>query len=125
MSGNSFALGVARPEPCEGSGRAGTSFTTPFQGVPPGIPGRPHLTQSEFESTKRDAWSTESRTPAQRIETFIDLLDAVETIRSGLSIEERIWRKQIADKLQPLPKPGWRNFRQEALEEFRCRISSN
>jgi hypothetical protein len=84
-----------------------------------------HLTQSEFETTKRDAWSTESLTPQQRIATFIDLLNTVETIRSGLSLEERIRRKQIADKLQPLPKPWWRNFRQEALDEFRCRISSN
>jgi hypothetical protein len=84
-----------------------------------------HLTQSEFETTKRDAYSTEGRTPQQRIAVFINLLETVEAIRSGLPLDERQRRKRIAEQLQPLPKPWWRRFRQEALDEFRCRVSSN
>jgi hypothetical protein len=84
-----------------------------------------HLTQSEFETTRRDAWSTEGKSPEQRIATFIELLEAVEAIRSDIPLDERKRRKRIAEKLQPLPKPWWRNFRQEALDEFRCRTSSN
>jgi hypothetical protein len=84
-----------------------------------------HLTQSEFETTKRDAFSTEGLTPQQRIAAFISVLEAVEAIRSSLSLDERRRRKRIAEQLQPLPKPWWRRFRQEALDEFRCRVSSN
>jgi hypothetical protein len=82
-----------------------------------------YQTASELETTKRDAYSTEAMSPQERIATFINLLETVEAIQSNFSPEERKRRKRIAEKLQPLPKPWWRRYRREALDEFRCRTS--
>jgi hypothetical protein len=73
---------------------------------------------SEFESLKRDAYSSEGKTPAERIAMFIGLMDMVEAIQNNFSVEERVRRMNIAEKLDSRPDPWWRNFRKEALEEY-------
>jgi hypothetical protein len=77
--------------------------------------------QSERDSTKRDALSSEGKTPRERTEMYLDLMQMVEAIESNFSAEERARRLRIADRLDPRPDPWWRNFRNEALDEFRCR----
>jgi hypothetical protein len=79
---------------------------------------------TERESIIRDATSSEGKSPEQRIAIFLDLMATVETILSQFPPAERARRLAIADKLQPRPIPWWRNFRREAVEEYRCRTSS-
>jgi len=74
--------------------------------------------QSEFEATKRDAFSSEGKTPDERIAMFLDLMKAIEAIQAHLTPEERARRQRIADQLDPRPDPWWRNFRKEALAEY-------
>ena len=80
--------------------------------------------QSELETTKRDAQSSEGKTPEERTAMFLDLMETIEAIQAHLTPEERARRERIADKLDPRPDPWWRNFRKEALAEYECRISS-
>jgi hypothetical protein len=82
------------------------------------------IAQSEFETIKRDAYSSEGKTPEQRTAMFIRLMEAVDAFRAHLTPEERARRRRIADQLEPRPDPWWRNFRQEALAEYRCQTSS-
>jgi len=79
---------------------------------------------SERESIIRDATSSEGKSPEERIAMFLNLMASVETILALFPPEERARRLAIADKLQPRPSPWWRNFRREAVEEYRCRTSS-
>ena len=81
-------------------------------------------TQSEFEATKRDAFSSEGKTFEERTTMFLGLMEAVDAFRAHLSPEERARRRRIADQLDPRPDPWWRNFRKEALAEYQCRTSS-
>ena len=80
--------------------------------------------QSELEAIKRDAYTSEGKTPEQRTAMFLGLMEAVEAFRAHLSPEERARRRGIADQLDPRPEPWWRNFRKEALAEYQCRTSS-
>jgi hypothetical protein len=80
--------------------------------------------QSEFESIKQDAFSSEGKTPEERTAMFLDLMDTVEAIQANLSVEERARRMWIADQLERRPDPWWRNFRKEAVTEYQCETSS-
>jgi hypothetical protein len=80
--------------------------------------------QSEREAIERDARSSEGKTADERAAMFIDLLSAVEEIQANFSSEERDRRRMIADKIDPRPDPWWRNFRQAALDEYQCQLSS-
>ena len=73
--------------------------------------------QSELETIKRDAYTSEGKTPEQRTAMFLSLMEAVEAFREHLSPEQRARRQRIADQLDPRPDPWWRNCRKEALEE--------
>jgi hypothetical protein len=73
---------------------------------------------SEFERIKREALKFEGKTPDERVKIFIRLLEEKEALEAHLTPEERERRRQIADELDPLPKPWWRNIRKEALEEY-------
>jgi hypothetical protein len=80
--------------------------------------------QSEIETIKKDAVSSEGKTPEERMAMFADLLSAVSAVWQTLSPEERRRRTRIADQLDPRPDPWWKNFRAEALSEYRCNNSS-
>jgi len=82
------------------------------------------FTLSEFESTKRDASSSEGKTFEERTAMFLDLMETLEAIQAHLTPEERARRERIADQLDPRPDPWWRNFRKEALAEYECQTSS-
>jgi hypothetical protein len=79
---------------------------------------------SEFETTKRDAASSVGKSVEERTAMFLQLMEWVDAIQSHLSPEERERRARIADLLDPLPDPWWKNFRKEALAEFECQTSS-
>jgi hypothetical protein len=81
--------------------------------------------QSEFEALKRDAYTSECKTPEERTAMFLSLMEAVEAFRAHLTPEERARRRRIADRLDPRPEPWWRNVRPEAVAEFQCEISSS
>jgi hypothetical protein len=55
---------------------------------------------------------------------FADLLSTVSAVWQNLSPEERRRRMRITDQLDPRPDPWWKNFRDEALSEYRCNNSS-
>src|SRR5438874_13753701 len=76
------------------------------------------LPQSELEVIKRDAYSSENKSPEQRTAMFLDIMEMVDAVQSHLSMEERARRQRIADQLDPRPDPWWRNCRKEALEEY-------
>jgi hypothetical protein len=80
--------------------------------------------QSELETTKRDAYSSEGRSPEERMEMFSSIMAAVEAMQSHLSDDERARRKRIRKQLEPRPEPWWRNIRKDALAEYQCRTSS-
>lgn len=80
--------------------------------------------QSELQSIERDAASSAAKTPAERVDMFVDLITATDAILAGVSPSERVRRLRIADELDPRPKPWWRHIRREALDEYRCRTSS-
>jgi endonuclease/exonuclease/phosphatase family metal-dependent hydrolase len=82
------------------------------------------FSRSELEWIKRDAYSSEGKSPEERTAMFEGLMEAVEVFRAHLSPEERERRRRIADLLQPRPDPWWRNFRKEALAEYECQTSS-
>jgi hypothetical protein len=80
--------------------------------------------QSELETIKRDAYSSQSATPEERTAMFLDLMEMVDAIQSHFAPEEHIRRMRVADQLDPRPDPWWRNIRKEALAEYPCRTSS-
>jgi hypothetical protein len=80
--------------------------------------------RSERDAIAKDALSSAGKTPQERTEMFLDLMQMIGAIQSHFSAEERARRLQIADRLDPRPDPWWRNFRKEALAEYQCRISS-
>ena len=79
---------------------------------------------SEFEAIKRDAYSSENKSPAERTAMFLDLMELVDAVQGHLSPEERAERMLVADKLDPRPDPWWKNSRKEALVEYECQTSS-
>ncbi len=79
--------------------------------------------QSEIETIRRDALSSEGKTPEERMAMFADLLQTA-AVWQTLSLEERRRRMRIADQLNRRFDPWWKNFRAEALSECRCRSSS-
>ena len=81
--------------------------------------------QSELETTKRDARSSEGKTAQERVAMFIDLMNTIDAIQGSLSPEERARRWRIADQIDPRPNPWWRNIRKEALIEYQCQTSSD
>jgi hypothetical protein len=81
------------------------------------------LAQSELETTKRDAASSEGASPQQRIDIFNELMEMVDAIQANLTPDERLRRQRIADRINTRPEPWWRNFRKEALAEYECRTS--
>ncbi|MBC8874745.1 MAG: hypothetical protein H8E44_35445 [Planctomycetes bacterium] len=80
---------------------------------------------SEFEAIKRDAASSEGKTPEQRMAMFVDLLRTVSAVWDNLPAGERRRRMWIADQLDRRPDPWWKNFRAEALAEYECNNSSH
>jgi hypothetical protein len=80
---------------------------------------------SELETTKRDAASSMGKTFAERTAIFQQLMEVVAATQSHLSPDERARRARIAELLDPLPSPWWKNFRKEALAEYECQTSSN
>lgn len=76
------------------------------------------VAESELETIKRDAFSSEGKSPEQRAQMFLGLMEAVAAFRAHLTPEECARRRQIADQLDPRPDPWWRNFRKEALAEY-------
>jgi len=80
--------------------------------------------QSERDAIKRDALSSEGKTPHERTAMFLDLMESVKAMQSHCSAEERARRMRIADRLDPRPDPWWRNFRKQALEEYQRQVSS-
>jgi hypothetical protein len=80
--------------------------------------------QSELEATIKDARSSVGRSPEERAAAFVDLTATIESILVSLSPEERSRRAAIARQLDPLPDPWWKNFRPEALAEYRWSTSS-
>lgn len=80
---------------------------------------------SEIEQTRRDAFSSEGKSFAERTAMFAGIMETVDAIQAHFSIEERVRRMRIADKIDPRPDPWWKNFREEAIAEYRCRILSN
>jgi len=79
---------------------------------------------SELETTQRDAESSVGRTAVERTSMFFQLLELAEASQRHLTLEERSRRSQIAELLDPLPAPWWKNFRKEALAEYECQTSS-
>lgn len=73
---------------------------------------------SEVETTKRDAASSIGKSPAERVAMFLRLMEWVDAIQSHLTLEERARRARLAELLDPMPDPWWKNFRPEALAEF-------
>jgi hypothetical protein len=84
----------------------------------------PIFAPSVLESIKKDAQSSEGKSPDERTAMFLSIMDAVEAMQSHLSHEERARRMKIAEQLQPRPEPWWRNIRKEALAEYECQTSS-
>jgi hypothetical protein len=80
--------------------------------------------QTELEAIQRDAFSSEGKSFEQRTAMFLGLMEMVEALQNHLSLEERARRKRIAEQLDPLPEPWWRNVRKEALAEYECQTSS-
>lgn len=80
---------------------------------------------SEIEQTRRDAFSSEGKSFAERTAMFASLMELVDAIQANFSVEERARRRRIADQLDPRPDPWWKNFSAEALTEYQCRTSSN
>ena len=78
---------------------------------------------SEIETTKRDAASSMGKSFAERTAMFLQLMEWVDAIQSHLSPEERARRARIAERLDPLPEPWWKNFRKDALAEYECQVS--
>jgi hypothetical protein len=79
---------------------------------------------SDRESVARDAYSSEGRSPEERVALFIDLMKTVSAILDAIPPQERERRRRIADQLDPRPDPWWKNFRAEALAEYQCQTSS-
>ena len=80
---------------------------------------------SELETTKRDAASSIGKTFAERIAIFQQLMEVAAATQNHLTADERARRLRIAELLDPLPNPWWKNFRKEALAEYECQTSSN
>jgi hypothetical protein len=51
--------------------------------------------QTELEAIKRDAYSSEGKTPEERIAIFIGLMEAVEALQAHLTPEERARRRRM------------------------------
>jgi hypothetical protein len=80
--------------------------------------------QTELESIKRDALSSEGKSADERTAMFLSIMEAVEAMQSHLTDEERKRRMQIADQLARRPDPWWRNVRKEAWANYQCEMSS-
>ncbi len=80
--------------------------------------------QTEMETIRKDAVSSEGRSAEERMAVFADLLSTVAAIWQHLSDDERRRRMRIADQLNRRPEPWWKNFRSEALAEYQCNNSS-
>ena len=80
--------------------------------------------QTEMETIRKDAVSSEGRSAEERMAVLADLLSTVAAIWQHLSDDERRRRMRIADQLNRRPEPWWKNFRSEALAEYQCNNSS-
>lgn len=80
--------------------------------------------QTDRETIARDAFSSEGKSPQERMAMFADLMVTVDAIVDSLPLEERRRRLRIAEQLDPRPDPWWKNFRAEALAEYQCPTSS-
>ena len=83
------------------------------------------LRQTDREAIARDALSSEGKSPQERMAMFVDVMATVDAIVGSLAPEERRRRNWIAEQLDPLPIPWWKNFRAEALAEYQCPTSSS
>lgn len=73
------------------------------------------FSQTEFQAIAKDAFSSEGKTPQERMAMFADLLETVSAVWDHLTPAERRRRMWIADELNRRPDPWWVNFRREAL----------
>lgn len=85
----------------------------------PDLPGAYGQARSEVDQIRRDAASSEGKSPQERMAAFADLLATVSAVWQHLPEEERRRRMRIADQLHRRPEPWWKNFRAEALAEYR------
>jgi len=81
-----------------------------------------HLT--DRQAVARDAFSSEGKSPLERLAMFADLLATVDAITRSLPAEERSRRVLLAARFDSLPANWWKSFRAEALAEFQCQTSS-
>jgi hypothetical protein len=81
--------------------------------------------QSDREAIEKDAFSSEGKSPQERMAMFADLMATVDAIVDSLPPAERRRRFWIAEQLDPRPDPWWKNFRAEALAEYQCPNSSS
>lgn len=81
--------------------------------------------QSDRKAVANDAFSNEGKSAEERMAMYTDLMETVDLILAPLSPEERRRRLEIADRLQPRPKPWWKNFRAEALAEHQCQTMAS
>jgi hypothetical protein len=81
--------------------------------------------QSDRDALERDALASKGKSPEERMAVFVDLMKAVGAILDTLPPEERLRRRQIAERLDPRPDPWWKHFRPEALAEYECQTSSH
>ena len=83
------------------------------------------LTRNERDWIIADAYSSEGKSPEERVQMFADLLATVDAIWAHLSPEERRRRMWIADQLHRRPEPWWKNLRPEAQPSLQCKNSSD
>jgi hypothetical protein len=73
--------------------------------------------KSIWKSIARDAYSSEGKSPRERVEMLVDLLATADVLQAQLTAAERARRAKIAVRLDPRPDPWWKNFRAETLAD--------
>ena len=74
----------------------------------------PYPQRSDRDSTAADAKHVVRMTPEERAAVFIELDRTMEAILAGLSVEERLRRRDAALLFHPRPTPWWKNLRRSA-----------
>lgn len=74
----------------------------------------PYPQRSDRDSTAADAKHVVRMTPEERAAVFIELDRTMEAILAGLSVEERLRRRDAALLFDPRPTPWWKNLRRSA-----------
>jgi len=77
-------------------------------------------TRSERDSIIAAARSCEGKSPRERMEMFVDLLETLDVVWATLSPDERRRRIEINRQLEPAPDPWWKNLRPSAQPKLPC-----